>query len=112
MHFIIQFNIIMHNISLTVDNSDFCCLLLIFANSSDTYQDQQNVSLGLDPNHFTLKEFFKKIILKIVGRRQKHEKFVTQLAINLTNYITHNHCRAQFDLGLQVSNIGKFKDSG
>ena len=35
-------------------SSDFCSLLIIFANSLDPDQEQQNVSLDLDPIHLTL----------------------------------------------------------
>ena len=46
--------------------SDFCCLLITFANSLDTDQDRQNVGPDLDPNYFYilivfLKEFFEKV---------------------------------------------------
>ena len=34
--------------------SDFCCLLMTFANSLDPYQYQLNVSPDLDPNRLTL----------------------------------------------------------
>ena len=35
-------------------SSDFCRLLITFANSLDPDQDQQNVGLDLDPNCLTL----------------------------------------------------------
>ena len=47
-------------------SSNFCCLLITFANSLDPDQDQQNVGPDLDPNCLTdtlgvvLKEFFKR----------------------------------------------------
>ena len=33
---------------------DFCCLLITFANSLETDQDRQNISLDLDLNQLTL----------------------------------------------------------
>ena len=35
-------------------SSDFCCLLITFANSLDPDQDLQNVGQDHDPNHLTL----------------------------------------------------------
>ena len=35
-------------------SSDFCHLLITFANSLDPDQDRQNVCPGLDPNHLIL----------------------------------------------------------
>ena len=47
-----------------------CSLLIIFANSLDTDQNQQNISPDLDPNHVSLflcscKNFLETLILKI-----------------------------------------------
>ena len=46
-------------------SSDFCHLLITFANSLDPDQDGQNVGSDLDPNRLTLmlflKEFFEKV---------------------------------------------------
>ena len=48
-------------------SGNFCCLLIIFANSLDPDQDPQNVGPDLDPNCFTL-EFqnllFEKVSFK------------------------------------------------
>ena len=54
----------------------FHCLLTTFANSMDPDQDRQNVGPVLDPNCLTLwkcswENFWKKLILKNVSRRQK-----------------------------------------
>ena len=35
-------------------HGEFCCLLMIFANSLDPDQDRQNVGPDLDPNHLQL----------------------------------------------------------
>ena len=50
-------------------NSNFCRLLITFANSLDPDQDRHNVGPDLNPNHLTLwwcswKNFLKKWILK------------------------------------------------
>ena len=41
-------------------SSDFCCLLITFANSLDPDQDQQNVQPDLEPNRLTLLIVFLK----------------------------------------------------
>ena len=60
-------------ISSSLACSEFCRLLITFANSLD--QNRQNVGSDLDPNRLTLstvflKDFFEKLILKKVSRRQ------------------------------------------
>ena len=42
------------SLNLFLASSDFCCLLITFANSLDQDQDQQNVGPDLGPNRFTL----------------------------------------------------------
>ena len=60
--------------------SEGFCLLLLFVNSLDPYQAQQNVGPDLDPNCLTLwwhswKNFLKKLLLKKSGNNKKSWKF-------------------------------------
>ena len=55
-----------------IASSDFFRLQIIFANSLDPDQDQQNVGSDLDPNRLTLIEFLKYFFLKKVSRQHLH----------------------------------------
>ena len=60
-------------VKITLLNTDFCHLLVIFANRLDQDQDQRSVGPGL--NIDVMKEFLKKLILKKINRQQqKYEK--------------------------------------
>ena len=64
---------------------DFCRLLITFANILDPDQDRQNGSGSkpFDNLMLFLKDFFKKLILKKVSRRQqKHEKLPSMQRVN------------------------------
>ena len=54
-------------------SGEFCHLLLIFANSLDPDQAQQNVGPDLDPNCLTLIAFLKEIFEKANFKKKSEE---------------------------------------
>ena len=55
-------------------SSDFCHLLITFANNLDPDQDGQNVGPDLDPNFDTLIVFQKEILKKKIEKKSADDK--------------------------------------
>ena len=68
-------------------SSDFCCLLLTFANILDPDQDRHNVGPDLDPNRLTLKEYSEKVTFENKSADDKnHEKIASMQRINFIKH--------------------------